>query len=69
LKMSGYQWDLKAPMPSGALLSAGWKLIQPIIGDGLVHLQKQKWFLIGCRSQPGSRSLLELADLVRSPQG
>jgi hypothetical protein len=37
--MSGYRWDSKAPMPFGALLSAGWKLIRAIIGDGLVQPQ------------------------------
>jgi hypothetical protein len=54
LKMSDYQWDSRAPMPFGALLSAGWKLIRAIIGDGLVPPQKCLYLGIGGESYTDS---------------
>jgi len=48
----------------GALLSAGWNLIQATIGDASVQLQKQNTLIIGGRSLTGLPWLLEAADLV-----
>jgi hypothetical protein len=50
LKMSGYRWDSRAPMPFDALLSAGWNSIQAIIGDASVLRQRRRTLLVGDRS-------------------
>jgi hypothetical protein len=60
LKMSGYRWDSKAPMPFGALLSAGSKLIRGTIGDDLVLLAKPHHPYISSGNCVGSPLLPEL---------
>jgi hypothetical protein len=46
LKMSGYRWASRAPMPFAALSSVGWKLNRAIIVNALAQLPKQKWLLV-----------------------
>jgi len=56
--------DSRAPMPFGALLSAGWNLIQATIGDASVQPQRRKTLIADGRNRTGFPWLLEVTDLV-----